>query len=131
MSHTDEHAVTGALECRATRSGRTWVVHIPEHGVYGHGRSLKAVRQNVERALALIGVTADITVVAVTPELETLRAAEHARDEALQSAVAALVLRRVTPGDIARATGQTIPQVKATLAATSQPALGSTRPTNP
>ncbi|MEU3355210.1 hypothetical protein [Streptomyces sp. NPDC037389] len=109
------------IECRASRCGRAWVVHVPEHGVYGHGRTLKAVRVNTQEGLALVGVTAEVTIVPVTPELENLRAAEDAHTTALREAVAALALRRATLSDIALATGTQKKRVKLLLAERSTP----------
>ena len=100
------------IYCQAERRGRTWVVHVPEHGVYGHGRTLKAVHDNTVEGLALIGVTTPITLTPVTPELDTLRDAEAAYAKALNEAVAALALRHTTLGDIARATRAPRAQVK-------------------
>ncbi|MFE4829925.1 hypothetical protein [Streptomyces sp. NPDC056672] len=104
------------IECRATRRGRTWVVSVPEHGVYGHGRTLEATRENTTQGLALAGVTADVIITPVTPELEKLRSAEDAYKAALTEAVAALALRRTTQGDIALATATSTRQVKLLLA---------------
>ncbi|MFI9052487.1 hypothetical protein [Streptomyces sp. NPDC053427] len=100
------------IECRASRRGRTWVVRIPEHGVYGYGRTLKAVGENVKQGLTLIGVTAEVTIIPVTPELEKLRSVQDAYTAALSEAVAALALRRTALRDIALATGATTTQVK-------------------
>ncbi|MER8103326.1 hypothetical protein [Kitasatospora sp. NPDC094016] len=108
--------MTETIECQASRRGRTWTVHVPEHGVYGAGRTLKAARENTEHGLAVIGVTAEVRLVPVTPELEALRAIEAARAKALSKAVVALALRRTTLGDMARATGATTRQVKLILA---------------
>ncbi|MFS0691640.1 hypothetical protein [Streptomyces nitrosporeus] len=104
------------IECRATRRGRLWVAHEPEHGVYGSGRTLRLVRESVEDGLALVGVTAEVKIIPVTPELETLRAAEDARTTALAKAVEALALRRASRSDIALATGASVKQVKLILA---------------
>ncbi|WP_030372381.1 hypothetical protein [Streptomyces rimosus] len=104
------------IECRADRRGRGWTTRVPEYGVYGHGRTLKALRKNVEEGLALLDVTAEVTIVPTTPELEQLRAAEDARTAALAEAVRALALRRATLGDIALATGVPIRLVKQLLA---------------
>ncbi|MYT24875.1 hypothetical protein GTW69_32145 [Streptomyces sp. SID7760] len=104
------------IECRATRRGRLWVAHEPEHGVYGSGRTLQLVRKSVEDGLALVGVTAEVKIIPVTPELEILRAAEDARTAALAKAVEALALRRASRSDIALATGASVKQVKLLLA---------------
>ncbi|MFJ1742502.1 hypothetical protein ACIOG4_27985 [Streptomyces microflavus] len=103
------------ITCDATRRGRTWVTHVARHGVYGQGRTLKAVRADTEQGLALVGVTAEVEITPTTPELEQLRSAEAARTEALTAAVLALSLRRVSLRDIAAATGETIRQVKLIL----------------
>ncbi|MFI8459139.1 hypothetical protein [Kitasatospora sp. NPDC085464] len=113
--------MSDSIECEAVRRGRTWVVHVPEHDVYGHGRTLKAARENTEEGLALVGVTAPVTITAVTPELEHLRSAEAAYEAALGEAVAALLLRRTTLGDIAQATGVPPSRVKRILARRSAP----------
>ncbi|MEW2434293.1 hypothetical protein AB0952_08930 [Streptomyces caniferus] len=103
------------IECQANRRGRTWVVHLPEHGVYGHGRTLKAVGENVTKGLALVGVTAGVTITPVTPELEKLRALKDAYTLALSEAVTALALRRTTLRDIALATSTPTTKVKLLL----------------
>ncbi|MFJ6659725.1 hypothetical protein ACIQNG_25730 [Streptomyces sp. NPDC091377] len=97
---------------RASRRGREWTVHLPEHGVYGHGRTLAATRTNVITGLALVGVTADVTLFADSPELEALRSAREAYAAALSAAVKSLALRRTTLGDIASATEVPRSQVK-------------------
>ncbi|MGW5928795.1 hypothetical protein ACWF2L_21480 [Streptomyces anulatus] len=104
------------IECRATRRGRKWVAHVSEHGVYGSGRSLRLVRASVEGGLALVGVTANVQITPVTPELERLRAAEDAHTAATAEAVKALALRRATLRDIADATGVPVQRVKQLLA---------------
>lgn len=93
-----------------------WGAHVPEHGVYGYGRTLKAVRDSIDEGLAYIGVTAEVTVIAVTPELENLRAVQHTYTTALSEAVAALALASTPLGDIALATGAPTKQIKALLA---------------
>ncbi|KOT51156.1 MULTISPECIES: hypothetical protein [Streptomyces] len=115
------------IECRADRRGRGWTTRVPEYGVYGHGRTLKALRKDVEEGLALLDVTAEVTIVPTTPELEQLRAAEDARTAALAEAVRALALRRATLGDIALATGVPIRLVKQLLA-DSRNAAGASAP---
>ncbi|MFJ4342659.1 hypothetical protein [Streptomyces sp. NPDC088915] len=117
------------IECRAVRRGRLWVAHEPEHGVYGSGRTLRLVRESVEGGLAAVGVTAEVTITAVTPELEKLRAVEEARTAALIEAVKALALRKATLRDIAEATGVPAAHVKRLLAANKTapaPAANST-----
>ncbi|MFD3422467.1 hypothetical protein [Streptomyces decoyicus] len=104
------------IECQATRRGRTWVVRLPEHGVYGYGRTLKAVAKNTEQGLALVGVTAEVVIIPATPELEKLRSIDDARAAALSEAVAALALRRTALRDIALATGESARRVKLLLA---------------
>ncbi|MGW6605596.1 hypothetical protein [Streptomyces sp. NPDC055036] len=113
------------IECRASRRGRAWVVHIPEHGVYGHGRNLKAAHENTMQGLTLAGVAAAITITPMTPELEKLRSAEDAYTAALSEAVAALALRRTTLRDIALATRVPTARVKQLLAGSTK---GSTPP---
>ncbi|MEU7317449.1 hypothetical protein [Streptomyces sp. NPDC007083] len=111
------------IECRATRRGRKWVAHEPEHGVYGAGRTLRLVRRSIEAGLASISVTAEVKIIPVTPELEKLRSIDDARETALREAVAALALRRTSVPDIAQATGETVAQVKRLLAErTKEPA---------
>ncbi|MFD9793741.1 hypothetical protein ACFWXK_22670 [Streptomyces sp. NPDC059070] len=92
------------IECRATRLGGTWVAHLREYGVYGHGRTLAAVRDDTRKALTLIGVDAQVTVTPVSPELEALHAARQAYTNALAQAVGSLAGGNVTPGDISTAT---------------------------
>ncbi|MEU2231220.1 hypothetical protein [Streptomyces vietnamensis] len=105
-----------AIECRAIRRGRGWTVHSAEHSVYGHGSTLKRARASVEQGLAHIGITTEVTLIPVSPELDMLRAADKARAAALVEAVKALALRRATMGDIAAATGTPRSQVKKILA---------------
>jgi predicted RNase H-like HicB family nuclease len=107
--------VSESIECEAVRRGRLWVAHLPEHGVYSHGRTLAKTRQNTRQGLELIGVDAEVTVIAVTPELERLRAAREVYAAALSEAVSALALRRTTLHDIAAATGEPARQVKQLL----------------
>lgn len=104
------------IECRAVRRGRGWAVHAAEYGVYGHGSTLKRAGASVEKGLALIGITAEVRLVAVSPELEELRAADDARAAALVEAVKALSLRRAAMGDIAIATCTPRSKIKAILA---------------
>ena len=104
------------IHCLAVRRARTWVVHIPEHGVYGHGRTLKAAQENTRQGLELVGVTAEVVIIAMTPELENLRSVEIAYTAALSEAVAALALRRTTLRDIALATQVSTTRVKLLLA---------------
>lgn len=108
------------IECQATRRGRAWVVHVPEHGAYGHGRTLKLAGESVAQALALLGVTADIRLIPATPELESLRAVHETYLAALREAVGALALRRATAADIALATGAPLKQVRLLLAERAQ-----------
>jgi hypothetical protein len=84
--------------------------------VYGHGRTLKAAARNTTEALALVGVTAEVVLLAVTPELEKLRAAEDAYTTALKQAAAALALRRTSLSDIAQAVRAPRSRVKQLLA---------------
>ncbi|MCP2320226.1 hypothetical protein APR12_005607 [Nocardia amikacinitolerans] len=109
------------IECRAYRRDGAWVARVPEHGVYGYGRTLKAVGDSISDGLAHIGVTAQVTVIAVTPELENLRAVQDTYTTALRAAVTALALRSTTLGDIAQATGAPTTRVKALLADRSAP----------
>ncbi|MDW6058077.1 hypothetical protein SAZ11_08240 [Streptomyces sp. FXJ1.4098] len=92
------------IEGQAHRRGRTWVTYLAEHGVYAHGRTLSATEANAVEGLELVGVRAEVTLIPVTPELEMLRAADDAREQALRAAVHSLALRRTTRQDIALAT---------------------------
>ncbi|MFJ9900519.1 hypothetical protein ACIQPR_45050 [Streptomyces sp. NPDC091280] len=89
------------IQGEAHRRGRTWMTHLAKHGVYAHGRTLRATEANAAQALELVGVSTKVTLIPVTPELETLRAADDAREQALRAAVHALALRRTTRRDIA------------------------------
>lgn len=111
------------IHCPAARHGQTWVVHIPEHGVYGHGRTLIAAQENTRQGLELVGVTADLVITPMTPELENLRSAETTYSTALTEAVAALALRRTTVRDIAQATRVPPTRVKQLLAQRSTDAV--------
>ncbi|WP_331759392.1 hypothetical protein [Streptomyces anulatus] len=108
--------MSGVIECQASRRGRLWVAHEREHGVYGSGRTLRLVRASVESGLALVGVTAEVKIIPVTPELEKLRDAEETRATALAKAVESLALRRTSLSDIAMATGVSVKQVRLLLA---------------
>ncbi|MFD7552466.1 hypothetical protein [Streptomyces sp. NPDC059816] len=108
--------MTTTIECPATRRGRYWVARVPGHHVYGQGRTLKAVGENTAKGLALVGVTAEVTIVPTTPELAALREAENTRRAAEIEAMVTLDLRRATLGDIARATGVPRSRVKQILA---------------
>ncbi|MEV0442914.1 hypothetical protein AB0I84_21035 [Streptomyces spectabilis] len=101
------------IECRATRHADTWLASIPQHRIYGHGTTLRALHSNLTQGLALIGVTTEITLVPVGPELERLRRAEAAYEAALSDAVAALAAHDCTPRDIADATRVKTKQVAA------------------
>lgn len=102
-----------AIECRATQHADTWVASVPQHGVYGHGRTLRALHSNLTQGLALIDVTTEIRLVPVSPELERLRRAEAAYEAALSDAVTTLAAHGGTPRDIADATGVTTTRVAA------------------
>ncbi|MFE7115569.1 hypothetical protein ACFU99_09120 [Streptomyces sp. NPDC057654] len=102
-----------AIESRATRHADTWVASVPQHGVYGHGRTLRALHSNLAQGLALVGVTTEITLVPISPELERLRRAEAAYEAALADAVTTLTAHGGTPRDIADATGVTTARVAA------------------
>lgn len=104
------------IEGQTHRRGRAWVTLLAEHGVYAHGRTLRATEANAAQGLELVGVSAEVTLLPVTPELETLRAADAAREQALRAAVYALALRRTTRCDIALATRAPAWQVKQILA---------------
>lgn len=116
----------GTIACQAVRRGRAWTVHVPEHGVYAHGRTLRAAQASTAAGLALVGVTAPVSLAAVSPELAALRDADAAREGALRDAVAALALRRATLRDIAQATGTTTRRVRTILAALTAPAESGT-----
>lgn len=118
------------IEGQTHRRGRAWVTHLAEHGVYAQGRTLRATEANAAQGLELIGVSTEVTLIPMTPELETLRAADEAREQALRAAVHALALRRTTRRDIALATRAPARQVKQILAEQakkddSQPPAGS------
>ncbi|MEV0027933.1 hypothetical protein [Nocardia sp. NPDC050793] len=76
---------------------------------------------SITDGLAHIGVTAQFTIIAVTPELENLRAVQDTYTTALRAAVTVLALRSTTLGDIAQATGAPTKRVKALLADRSAP----------
>lgn len=105
------------IRCEASRLGRTWVVRAPGNSAYGHGRTLKIARADIEEALALAGVTGQVELIPTSPELEELRRARDTYSAALAAAVDALGLRRTTLRDIALATEVPTPRVKAILAA--------------
>lgn len=115
--------MSDSVECEAHRLGGSWVGHVAAHGVYGNGRTLKAMRDSIQDGLAHIGVTTQVTVVAVTPELATLRSAEDTYTAALRAAVQTLAQGSATLGDIATATGVPATRVKELLADRQQAAL--------
>ncbi|MEU8892957.1 hypothetical protein [Streptomyces sp. NPDC048442] len=102
-----------AIECQATRHDGAWVAAVSPHGVYGHGTTLRALHNNLFQGLALIGVSIEIALIPVSPELERLRSAEAAYEAALSAAVKALAARGGTSRDIADATGVTSTRVAA------------------
>lgn len=104
------------LEAEATRRGTLWVVHVAEHGVYRHGRTLQAARANTVRGLAHAGVDVDVRLTATTPELQTLRAAADAYTTAQHAAVTALASQGVTVRDITAASGMSAMQIRLLLA---------------
>lgn len=106
------------IVCEARRRGRAWVASVPEHGVYGHGRTLKRVHEDIVAGLALAGVlAARVKVVPAGPELAALRSAREAYESALEDAVAQLAVSRASLRDMAVATGVNVPQVKRVLTA--------------
>jgi hypothetical protein len=102
-----------AIECPATWHADVWLAGIPQHGVYSHGSTLRALHHHLTQGLALAGVTAEVALVPSSPELERLRRAQAAAQTALKDAVKALAARGHTPRDIADATGATVPEVAA------------------
>jgi hypothetical protein len=111
-----EPGVSETVEGRAHRRGRTWVTHLAEHGVYARGRTLRTTETNAVEGLELVGVSAEVTLTPLTPELEALRSADDAREQALRATVHALALRRTTRRDIVLATRAPAWQVKQILA---------------
>lgn len=101
------------IKCRAVQDGDTWTACIAKHGVYGYGRTLKALQDNLAQGLALVGVSAEVTITPVSPELERLRAAEAAYEAALTKAIAAMTARQSPVRDIAQATGAPVSRVTA------------------
>ncbi|MFJ2745275.1 hypothetical protein ACIO3O_37085 [Streptomyces sp. NPDC087440] len=100
------------VEGAASRRDRKWVVHVAQHGVYGHGGTLKAARQDTMEGLGLAGVRGDLVLRVAMPEVQQLRDAEDARALALREVVAALIRCRTTVGDIALVTGESARNVK-------------------
>lgn len=100
------------VKCEATRHEHNWVASIPKYGVYGHGPTLRALRDSLERGLTLIGVNAQVEVTPVMPELERLRSAQDAYTAALRRTIRALARQEIPPSDIALATSVPIKQVK-------------------
>lgn len=79
--------------------------------MYGHRQTLKALQDNIRQGLALVGVTAEVKITPVSPELERLRSAEAAYETALRKAVTALTAQDNTVRDIAWATGVPVTRV--------------------
>jgi hypothetical protein len=110
--------MSNTIRCVAQRRGRMWIAAVPEFGVYGHGRTLKVLHDNLAGALALAGVPFDrVEIVPTTPELEVLREKRAAYEEAVAEAVAHMAVRRASLRDMAQAVGMTVPAVKRVLAA--------------
>jgi hypothetical protein len=105
--------VRKTIECRASRNSEMWVACIPEHGVYGYGRTLRALQDNLTQGLALAGVTTAITITPVSPELLRLRRAKDAYETALADAVTTLTAHGSTARDVAEAAGEPIARVTA------------------
>lgn len=104
------------ISCEARQDGEDWLACVPKHGVYGRGRTLKALQDDLTQGLALIGVTAKVTLTPVSPELQRLRAAKASYESALGRAIVALAAGQATVADTARATGVTLVRVNAILA---------------
>ena len=100
------------IECQARLRSQMWVASIPQHGVYGWGRTLKALRDNLIQGLALTGVTAHVMITPVSPELDRLRRAEAAYKKALTEAVTTLATHGSALRDTAEATGVPVAQVR-------------------
>lgn len=99
------------IECRARRHGEIWVASIPQHSVYGSGRTLRALHDDLIHGLSLMGVTAQVTITPASPELDRLRRAKAAYETALAEAVTALTTQGSTVRDTAEATGVPIARV--------------------
>lgn len=99
--------VPGGVRCRAR--------------VYGHGRTLKLLIANISDGLAHVDDSGQVTVVAVTPELDELRDAEVPYMDAQCEAVVSLALRSTTARDIVQATEASAKHVNAFLAELSGP----------
>ncbi|MFJ9420734.1 hypothetical protein [Streptomyces sp. NPDC101249] len=99
----------------ARRQRLTWVVKVPEHGVYGHGSTLSKARESTELGLEAAGVSAAVVLVPASPGLEELNAAREAYSEALRRVVGDLAAERATVGDIATVTGESTAVVKSFL----------------
>ncbi|OXM50249.1 hypothetical protein CFP71_27840 [Amycolatopsis thailandensis] len=109
------------IECHARRHDDMWTASVPQHSVYGSGRTLKALHDDLVHGLVLLGVTVHVTITPVSPELDRLRRAETAYDTALAEAVAALATKGSTVRDTAEATGVPIARVTALQARRSAP----------
>ncbi|SEP54558.1 hypothetical protein [Amycolatopsis saalfeldensis] len=106
--------------CQASRHGEWWVANIPQHAVYGYGRTLKALHDNITQGLSLVDVTAEVTITPTSPELDRLRRTEAAYEAALVDAATTLAAGGSTVRDIADATRVPIARIKA-LQATCGP----------
>jgi hypothetical protein len=119
--------VSTTIECRARQHSEMWVASIPQHRVYGCGRTLRALHDNLIHGLALIGVTAHVTITPVSPELDRLRRAEAAYETALTEAVTTLATHGSTVRDAAEATGVPIARVTALQARPPTPRTRTSR----
>lgn len=115
------------LECRAHRHSEMWVASIPQHRVYGWGRTLRALHDDLIQGLALVGVTAQVTIIPVSPELDRLRRAEATYETALADAVTALTTQGSTARDTAASTGVPITRVTALQARPPAPHTRTSR----
>lgn len=97
----------------ATRHGDMWVGRISQHGVYGYGRTLRALHNHLTQGLALIDVTTNVKIIPAVPGLDRLRRAEAAYEAALSDTVTTLTALGSTTRDIAEATGVPIARITA------------------
>ncbi|UUV32349.1 hypothetical protein NQK81_02525 [Amycolatopsis roodepoortensis] len=109
------------IDCRARWHGEIWVASIPQHNVYGSGRTLNALHDDLTHGLSLMGVTAQVAITPASPELDRLRRAAAAYETALADAVTALTTQGSTVRDTAAATGVPVARVTALRARAPTP----------
>jgi hypothetical protein len=122
--------VSKTFQCRASQHDGMWVANIPQHAVYGYGRTLKALHDNITQGLALVDVTGDVRIIPTSAELDRLRRAEAAYEAALADAATTLTSGGGTVRDVATATRVPAARIKALQAKPMAPHTSTSRKRN-